>query len=1139
MLLILSWQCFAVAQQSNLVKKRIATKNGIIDEKSIVPKSFFIEGFDTSFYAINYATAELIFKKNITKDSINIQYRTFAINISTPTYVNNFKDIANNFSIQKRANNIAANSSVFNFGNLQYNGSFGRNLSFGNSQSAVFNSQFNLQLSGYIGDSIQLSAAITDDNIPIQPDGTTQQLNEFDKILLQFRKNSWELNIGDLDLRVNDGYFIQFYKRLQGINYRQKFAIGKKATNTSFVNASIAKGKFSRNIFNGLEGNQGPYRLTGNNGELFLLLLANTEKVFIDGEKMQRGEDQDYVINYNTAEITFTPKRMITKDKRIQVEFEYADRNYLNSFLYAANTLEFGKKLKVHVAAFSNADSKSSPINQTLDNAQKAFLGNIGDSIQNAFYQIATIDSFNTNKILYKKIQHPLITNDSIFVYSTNKDSARFRLNFILVGENKGNYQPLFNGANGLVFQWVAPIANVPQGSYEPATFLITPKVQQSASIGIDYALNTSTTLQSEMAVSNYNINTFSTKDKQNDVDAAGKIVVANKQMLQQNKQLQLLTKLSYEWVGKQFTTIERLRTVEFYRDWGLALQPTNQVKESIPKIGFQLTDKYNNNFVLNLEQYTRGDGYKGLRNTIQNQHQLKHLSINSQFAYTQFTYNGVKGFFLKPTLQLTQNLPKLYNYQIGTSYALEHNQLKNTITDSLSAQSFSFYTIAAFIKSNPSLYNRWAFTYFSRSDKLPYLNTLAQVDRSHNYQIQIDLTKNQKHQWRLNATYRNLQVANTKIATAKADNSLLGRVEYLVREWNGFVTGAALYELGAGQEQQRNISYIEVPAGRGEYTWIDYNADGIPQLNEFEIAQFQDQAKYIRIFTSTNQYIKTNYTQFNYNLSLNPRSLFKNNPSSSITKFVQKLNVNSSLQANQKLLANDGPTFNPFSGKVNDTALVQANFITNNTLSFNRFSSIWGVDVTHTASTNKALLTYGTETRKNNTFLLKGRYNITQEIGLELVQKNGKNILSTPSFSNRNYAIRYFSVEPKLAYTYQTIFRLAASYIYSKKQNEPRFGTETSTSHQLILDAKYNAVQSTSLSAKFTFNNLQYNADANNTIGFFMLDGLSIGKNFLWNIDLTKRLINNLELTFQYEGRKPGNTNTIHVGRASVRALL
>jgi hypothetical protein len=254
---------------------------------------------------------------------------------------------------------------------------------------------------------------------------------------------------------------------------------------------------------------------------------------------------------------------------------------------------------------------------------------------------------------------------------------------------------------------------------------------------------------------------------------------------------------------------------------------------------------------------------------------------------------------------------------------------------------------------------------------------------------------------------------------------------------------------------------------------------------------------------------------------------------------FITRVNLQSSMQTAKKVLSSGGPSFNPFKGKITDQDLITLGFTLSNTISFNRYSSKWGLDATNIINYNKALLTYGVESRQLNDWIIKGRFNTGSHYTIEMIQRWGRNSLLTPKFSNRNYELETYTVEPRIIYNQLTRYRIQLSYQFINKQNALLYGGEKSTNNVFNLDAKYNAVQNTSISGRFSYNRISYNGLPNTTTTYIMLDGLLPGKNLLWFVDLTKRFAKNLEFSVQYEGRKPGDTRTIHIGRASIRALL
>ncbi len=227
-----------------------------------------------------------------------------------------------------------------------------------------------------------------------------------------------------------------------------------------------------------------------------------------------------------------------------------------------------------------------------------------------------------------------------------------------------------------------------------------------------------------------------------------------------------------------------------------------------------QLEDAKANSIRYQLTSYKRSDGFNGIRNSIIHTQDFSGWRFNNSFNLSNVNSLTDKGYFLRPTVSVSKVLKKLKDYQFNISYSVEHNEVHNKESDSVSFQSFSFDVFQAGIKSSEEKIEPLGDNLFYKRGFLSQGKDLIRSDRSQNVTVTTELLKNERHQFRFNGTCRNLKVFNVINPSIKPDNSLLGRAEYQVNEWKGLLSGNVLYEVGAGQEQKRDFAFLEVPAG-------------------------------------------------------------------------------------------------------------------------------------------------------------------------------------------------------------------------------------------------------------------------------------------------------------------------------------
>ena len=1033
LLILCSFLSFSQENSSNYRKKRMAVRDSIlIDSVSINPSRFVVKTknnkiLDSTLYTIDFSKALLKFKQSIDIDSIEVEYLRY------PEFLTKvYKQLDDKVIVERssdlrqlyRLENTNKRDEFTPFDGLTTSGSISRGVTIGNNQNSVLNSELDLQISGKLSDKVSLRASIQDANIPLQESGYSQRLDEFDQVFIELFSDDWNIRAGDIDLVNTKSYFANFSKRVQGL-----FVNANLSDKTSvFASGALVRGQFTTTQFTAQEGNQGPYKLSGPNNELFVLIVSGSETVYVNGVPLERGENNDYIIDYNAGEIIFNSTFPITSEMRITVDYQFSERNYSRFTAFGGGNYNT-EKLSLNVSVYSESDVKNQPLQQNLSTEQTQILADAGDDSSLMVAASATAEPYSENRILYRK---ELVGIEEIFVFSNNPDEELFSVRFTLVGANQGNYVLSNTNAISNIFEYVAPITGVPQGNYEPITQLVAPERLQVAVLNGRYKPTEKTDIFFELAGSKNDINLFSSIGDDNNDGFAGKLTL-KQNIIKSDSLWNLSALVDADFIQENFRTIQRLYRPEFNRDWNLDTSQSNQMTTNFGNqllftTGLQLSHSKKGTASYNFEHLNYSENFNGNRHNVTTNLRLGNFRIfsNSSFLDNESTLN--RSTFLRSFNRVVYGKN---NKWAGAKFAIEDNEQIVISTDSITPLSQKFKAYEAFVGIGDSTKVFAEVGYIKRFNDSLRNNSLERVNSSNTYYFKSRLIQNKNTNLQLFVNYRDLKSEDEAIQNEQSLNS---RLSFNQKLFNNLIIWNTSFETNSGTLPQQDFTYIEVEAGQGAYTWIDYNENSIQELNEFEIAQFADQGSYIRVLLPNQVFVRTHQNRLSQTLTINPQQW--STSENTTKKFFSHFYNQTSYLIDRKI-KREGNNFNLNPFKDNEENQLALNNSVRNVLFYNRGKQRYTTSYTFLTNTSRNLLSIGFQENKLTNHQFNFNHKFTTSWLVNVKGSFGTDESLSENFTNRNYNIDEVRFQPKLSYLFNENAQFDFFYQYSTKDNK------------------------------------------------------------------------------------------------------
>ncbi|WP_160164069.1 hypothetical protein [Nafulsella turpanensis] len=1122
----------------------------LLDSLSVLPSSIQLMGSD-SLSTLHYdlSTGVLQFEGENWPDSVQVCYRTLPYSLHH-TYQHRSLELYDStalydFPLEEKSPRYLKEE-LFATDSLEKSGSLSRGISFGNRQSVFVQSVLNLQLEGKLTDNINIRAAISDQNVPYQPEGNTQRLQEFDKVFIELYNEDASLIAGDIVLQQEEGYFLKYLKNVQGVQMATTMPLLGLGSSRTSAGVALAKGRFASVQLEPVEGLSGPYQLPGPLGQRFVMVLSNSEKVYLDGRLLKRGFNYDYTIDYNLGEITFNPGIIITPYSRIRVDYEYSDRQYSRSTLNASHSQQLGR-LKMYTQFYQEKDSRNQPLMGELSEEEKLQLSLA--TPEEAGVYIPAIDSigYSEDLLLYRKVDTVSAGGNPLryYEFSTDPQEAVYQLSFAEVGNGNGNYVLDEYIGTGKVYRYVPPVNGLPQGNFEPIRFLSAPTKKNMLTGGLSLPLDEYQEVFTELAFSGNDQNLFA-----EDEDRRAGIGLKAGYRLEDrpasfDKDYRWSALVDYELTNKDFSPIDRFRSIEFDREWGVT--PT---EESLlqPNLGSLFSDH-----ILSLGGALEKDVFNGLRYRISGrqkgslvngwqqeanarkrfgklQLEGQHFYLNNQQAEKEVKWMRWEA---EAALHFSRWVP-------GYRYIVDRQASRQQETDSLLSTLMNFREHQVFVRNGESSLNQFALLYSHREDQLPLEGEFKKATLAHTVSATYATKVFRGQQFRALSSYRYSKNYIDSLRGAGAENILSGQFNWLGNFWKNILRTELVYTLGNGRELRRDFVYVKVPTGEGTHTWRDENNNGIQELGEFYEAINPDEKEYLRIFVPNNDFILAHSSELNYRLNYTgiPAWAEERGIRKVLGNFSGNISWRSSKKSTEESLWS---RFIPVAGEVAESPqLLSTRQLLQLNLFYNRSNLRWGMDGSLLLQERKQLLSAGFEAEEREQYRLAYRYNFSRSWGFRLRLEEERLGNYSDFLKSQQFYILSHEAGPELSWMPGLDFqaKLEASVAQKENRLHPELAREA-----LLLDAslnlRYSRLGNTLLQGEIRQVQIDFEGEPNSPAGYAMLEALQPGNNWLWEMSLQQKLINGLQLNLSYEGRQSEGQEVVHLGRMMLQALF